>query len=187
MGQSKNAFFDSREADHADTLPVVAKRSIYNIRTEHLQLMQQIEDGFGEITPEIGAQLAISEKELQEKAVSYGYVIRQYDSEVDQIKQEMDRLKKMLDSKEKIKEELKERIKGAMIEFGITKIDHANLKLSIGTSKSVIVTEGAKIPKMFQVSKTTVTADKKALKIVLEAGQTFDGITLSENKNLQIK
>lgn len=167
--------------------PIVRKKSIYNISYDHQVLMQQIEDSEGEITPEIGEQLAINEKELQEKAVSYGYVMKQYDFEIDQINAEIERLGKLASQKTKIKEELKTRIADAMIKFNIQKIDHANLKLSFRKSNALVINQDAHIPVEYIKTKEVETIDKAGLKKAVEEGQEFEGIWIIENQNLQIK
>lgn len=181
----KEEFMETREQEYQ--LPVPRKKSIYNISYEHQLLMQEIEDNYGEITPEIGEQLAITEKELQEKAVSYGYVMKQYDFEIDQINKEVERLQKLAKSKEKIQSELKERISDAMIRFGIQKIDHANLKLSFRKSEQLVIDDDAKIPKKFIKKVTTEKTDNAAIKKAVQEGEKITGIRVITKQNLQIK
>jgi len=168
-------------------LPVPRKKSIYSISYDHQLLMQEIEDNEGEITPEIGDKLAINEKELQEKAVSYGYVMKQYDFEVAQIKSEIERLTALSKSKEAIKEQLKTRISDAMQKYNIQKIDHANLKLSFLKSDQIIIDEGAKIPKQFIKVKIVTTTDQAGLKKAIKEGEKFEGVRVMDKFNLQIK
>lgn len=165
----------------------LVKKSIYNIQNDHLILMQQIEDLEGLITPEIGEQLAINEKELQEKAVSYGYVIRQYDFEIDQISAEIARLSAISASKAKIKEELKSRISEAMLKFNIIKIDQSNLKLSFRKSDRLIIDDGAHIPTGYITTKEVETVDKAGLKKAIKEGAEFTGMWIDEVQHLQIK
>lgn len=164
-----------------------AKRSIYNISNDHLQLMQEIENLEGEITPEIAEALQINQAELQTKAVSYGYVMRQYDFEIDQINQEVARLNKLAQAKAKVKDELKTRISDAMKAYNIEKIDHANLKLSFRKSKVLVIDENAHIPVEYIKTKEVETVDKAGLKKAIDEGAEFTGIWIHENSSLQIK
>lgn len=167
--------------------PVQPKRSIYNIEYDHLQLMAQIEENEGEITDEISEQLELTLEEFETKAVSYGYVIRQYDFEIKQIKDEIERLSTISRRKEKSQEEIKARIHSAMIRFNVEKVDKNNLKLSFRKSQSLIIDEDAVIPSNYISIKEVETIDKKALKEAILEGSTFKGIYVSDNNNLQIK
>lgn len=185
MGATKAMVIDM--ANGEGIVPIPAKKSIYNIQNDHLMLMSQIEELEGEITPEIEEQLALTQEEFEEKAVSYGYVIRQYDFEIKQVQEEIERLSSICAKKSKIKEELKSRIHEAMIRFCIEKIEKNNLKLSFRKSKQLIIDEDAVIPSNYITIKEVESVDKKALKEAIEEGSVFKGIYVFENKNLQIK
>lgn len=163
------------------------KRSIYNIKNDYLVLMAEIEANEGELTPENEIALTINREQLEEKAVNYGYVMRQYDFEISQIEAEIERLSKMATAKTKIKENLKTRISDAMLSFKVTKIEMNNLSLSFRKSEELIVAEGTKIPKAFIKKKIVETVDKKGMKEAIKAGLKIKGAFISENQNLQIK
>ena len=188
MSASKAMFTEMQEQEvNEQRMPVLAKRSIYNISNDHLLLMQQIEDAEGEITEEMSASLAINEKELQAKAVSYGYIMRQYDYDIEQINQEVARLNKLSQAKVKVKEELKSRISDAMKAYNIEKIDHANLKLSFRKSKVLVIDDNAHIPVEYIKTKEVETVDKAGIKKAIEEGTEYSSIWIHENQNLQIK
>ena len=75
------------------------KKNLYQIKEEHLDVMRQIEENDGEITPEIEQALALTNEDFENKAVSYGYVIKSFVDNQDLIKQEIDRLKSLLERK----------------------------------------------------------------------------------------
>ncbi len=183
--KTKDMFMETRE--QGELVPVIRKKSIYNIQSDHLLLMQMIEDLEGEITPEISEQLAINKADLEEKAVSYGYVMRQYDFEVDQINQEITRLTKIAASKSKIKEELKSRISESMLYFNVDKIEMNNLKLSFRQSESLIIDEGAHIPVEYITTVETEKIDKAEIKKDVKAGKEMLGIWIQKKQNLQIR
>jgi hypothetical protein len=188
MGKSKEMFGEIRQQEQQaqyEQLPV--KKTIYNIHEDYMRLMSEIEYNEGEITPEINDKLAISKAELSEKAVSYGYVIRQYDFEIDQIKAEIERLSKIASRKDKIKADLKKRISDAMLSFNVLKIDQNNLSLSFSKSEVLIINAGAHIPVEYITTKNVETIDKKALKEAIKGGKEYLGIFIQENQNLQIK
>lgn len=168
-----------------ETLPT--KKSIYNIQEDYLRLMDEIEQAEGELTPELEQRLTINQVELETKSVGYGYVIRQFDAEVDQIDKEIERLSKLSSAKRKAQDGLKERIKDAMLRYGITKIQQNNLTLSFRKSEALFIDQGAHIPVEFITTKETEVVDKKGIKEAIKAGQEFVGIFIQENNNLQIK
>lgn len=168
-----------------ETLP--AKKSIYNIQEDYLRLMDEIEQAEGELSEELENRLTINQAELETKSVSYGYVIRQFDAEVDQINKEIERLTKLSSAKQKAQQGLKDRIKDAMLAHGITKIQQNNLTLSFRKSEQLIIDQGAHIPVEYISTKETEVIDKAGIKAAVKAGVEFTGIFIQENQNLQIK
>jgi hypothetical protein len=170
-----------------ETTPVLKKKSIYNIESEYIELMNKIEDAEGELSPELSQQLDITKAELEVKATNYGYLVMQLDTDTEQIDAEIKRLKAMKDAKARMQEELKTRVADAMKRFGIDKIEKNNLKLSFRKSSAISIAPDAKIPKQFLIVDLTPTVDKRALKTYVESGKKVKGVMVVENKSLQIK
>lgn len=168
-----------------DNLPT--KKSIYNIHEDYLRLMDEIEQAEGELSEDLDKRLTINKAELETKSVSYGYVIRQFDAEVEQISKEIERLSKLSAAKTKAQQGLKDRIKDAMLAHGITKIQQNNLTLSFRKSEQLIIDQGAHIPIEYISTKETEVVDKAGIKAAVKAGAEFIGIFIQENQNLQIK
>lgn len=166
---------------------LVRKKSIFNIQSEYIELMNQIEDNEGELTPELSAQLDITKAELEVKATSYCYLMKELSSDTAKIDAEINRLQALKSSKVKLQAQLEERVSQAMIRFGIDNIDKNNLKLSFRASKQLIIAEGAKIPKQFQIVKMNTVIDKAKLKAHIDSGKKVKGVSILEKKNLQIK
>lgn len=162
-------------------------KSIYHIQLDYLQLMDEIENNEGELTPELEQRLTITQNDLEDKCVNYGYLIRQFDHDIEQVKAEVSRLNKIAESKSKLQEQLKTRISDAMLGFKILKVQKNNLTLSFRRSEQLIVDQDAYVPAAFITTKEVETIDKKALKEAIKAGQEFEGIYIHENQNLQIK
>lgn len=186
MGKSKEIFMEQRE--YESTLPSApVKKTIYNIESEYMQLMSELENNEGEITPDIEARLQINKEDLEKKAVSYGYVIKQFDADMAQVQSEIERLTKIAQQKQTAQERLKTRISEAMKQFKVEKIQLNNLTLSFRKSESVVIDVDAKIPAKYLTKKVNTTIDKKGLKNAIKAGLKFKGISVKENDNLQIK
>ena len=77
-------------------LTISKLKSMYQIRVEHLSLMQMIEENEGELTPEIEQALMLSSEDFNEKALSYGLVVKHFDDEASIVEKEIERLSKIL-------------------------------------------------------------------------------------------
>lgn len=186
MGKMKELFLEEQQKEQFPQV-VVAKKSIYNIQAEYIELMDRIEDLGGELTPELSAQLDITKEQLESKATSYCYLSKQIDVDTAQIDAEISRLQALKSSKVKLQEQLHNRVSEAMKRFGIDNIDRNNLKLSFRSSKQLIIAEGTKIPKQFQIVKINTVVDKAKLKAHIDSGKKIKGVSILEKKNLQIK
>lgn len=161
-------------------------KSMYQIRVDHLTLMQMIEDNEGELTPEIEQALSLTQDEFNEKAVSYGLVVKHFDDEAAIVEKEIERLSKILSQSKKKKELFKQRLGEAMQQFGVEKIETPTLKLSFRKSESVEV-DPDQLPNNYMVEKVTYTPDKTKIKAAIKEGINVKGASLVTKQNLQIK
>lgn len=95
MGASKDLFMQTNENGGEAKISLPVKKSIFNIESEYLELMQEIEYAEGELTPELEERLTINKEDLEKKAVSYGYYIKTIDNDAVLVKTEIDRLQRM--------------------------------------------------------------------------------------------
>lgn len=163
------------------------EKSIYHIQNDHLQLMRVIEENEGEITPEIDDQLSLTKDEFEQKAVSYGYLMKHINDESVNIRNEIDRLNKILSAKDKLETELKKRVTDAMLNFGINKISLNNLTVSFRKSEVLVVEPETQIPSEYIKTKTTEYTDNAKMKADVKAGKVIPGVSILEKQNLQIK
>lgn len=161
--------------------------SLYNIREEHLQLISLIEENEGELTPELETALALTEMEFQQKAISYGYVIKKFDDNLSAIDAEIDRLSRLRDAASKKKELFRQRLSEAMQQFGYEKIETPLLKLSFRKSESVNIYNENDLPEQFIQRTILVTYPKTPIKEAIKAGADVPGAEIITKKNLQIK
>jgi len=163
------------------------KLTIYQIEKNYIQLAEELIDNGGELTPELSEALAITEEQLQNKAVAYSFVIKEMDGEVEIIENEIKRLQAMKKARENASERLKSNIKQAMQLFNIEEIKTPLVKINFRKSKSVSVDDVNALPKEYKTVTVEETANKKEIKAVLENGGTIIGCRIVENKNLQIR
>jgi CxxC motif-containing protein len=165
----------------------IQNKSLYNIRIDHLSLLQEIEENEGELTPELETALALTEEEFQDKAISYGFVIKTFDNDIDIIEAEMKRLYTLKEKAERRKELFKQRLSEAMQQFGVEKITTPLLKLSFRKSESVEITGDENIPEEYFDVKMVSTISKTRIKEAIKAGEIVKGAELVVKQNLQIK
>ena len=163
------------------------KLSLYNIEVEQLQLVEQLIELGGEITPEMEIALALNKENLETKGTNYGLIIKQIESECAVIDGEIERLSKLKKARNNSVDRLKNNLSVAMQIFGIEEIKTPILKISFSKSESTEIEDIKLIDKKFITTKVTESADKTAIKAAIKAGEIVVGATLKQNKNLQIK
>lgn len=161
--------------------------NIYQIQNEFQLIIAEVINNEGEITPELETALTINKEQLQSKAVDYSYVIKQLDSDCEQIDAELKRLQQLKKVRTNLAERLKNTISDAMNLYEVEKIETPLIKLSFRNSESVEITNESQLDPCFIVTKTITTPDKKAIKDAIKNGEVVTGATISYNKNLQIK
>lgn len=167
-------------------LPINSPLSLFAIMQEHLQLLDQIADADGEITPEVDAALQLNGEQMQAKCTSVAYMIKTVEYNTDILDKEIARLQVLKDKAAKAKEFLKQRLCEAMQLYGIERLDGGNIKLFFRKSEAVEVTNQAEIPEQFLEWKDPVVSKTK-IKEALKAGEEVPGAHLVTRQNLQIK
>lgn len=161
--------------------------NIFLIQNEYQLLINQIIEAEGEITPELETALTINKEQLQSKAIDYSYVIKQLDSDCEQIDAELKRLQQLKKVRINLADRLKDTISNAMNLYEVEKIETPLIKLSFRNSESVEITNEQQLDARFIVTKTVSSPDKKAIKDAIKSGVLVEGATISYNKNLQIR
>jgi predicted nuclease with TOPRIM domain len=146
-----------------------------------------LEDAGGDLTPELEQALQITEQELEVKAVNYARVCLALDSKVKSIDDEIKRLQDRKKKFEKSGEMLEERLKGAMDQFGLQRLESDLISLSFRKSESVEVFSPEVVPEQYYVEKTTKTVSKELIKAAIKEGCIVAGAKLVTKQNLQIK
>jgi hypothetical protein len=157
--------------------------NLYNIKSEYLAIAQELAEG--ELTPELEQALMITEANLQEKAINYGYVIKNFESEVDIIETEIKRLNALKKARVNAVEKLKTNISNAMQLFGILEVKAPTFKMNFRKSESIEIYEG--LSNEYITEKISYQPDKIAIKNAIKEGKIVNGAGIIINYNLQIK
>jgi len=160
-------------------------KSLYNIQAEYLQIADALAND--ELTPELENQLAINQQELQAKGMAYGYIIKDFEYDIDTIDAEIARLQALKNVRKNALDRLKQTLKGAMELYGIVELKSPTLKVNFRKSESVIIQDLSLIDDKFIRTKTTKEPDKTAIKQAIKDGEVVIGAELIINNNIQIK
>lgn len=161
--------------------------NLFNIQQQYLHIASELCANDGELTQELIDALEVNQEQLQEKAVNYGYVIKQLGHEVNAVNEEIKRLTDIKKRNEKAIERMETAISNAMQLYGIEKVDSSFLKLSFRKSESVEIVNEAQLAPEYLTTKTTTTPNKVAIKSAIQSGVEVEGAIIVTNKNLQIK
>ena len=134
--------------------------SLYELTTELKNIYKQIENG-EEFTEEMEKALVLTEQNLQEKAIDYGYVIKSLDDEMELFDKEIKRLTERKKQLARTQELLKDRLTFAMQEFGIEEMKGKTIKLSFRKSESVDVYNVDVLPEEFILKYNELQSQEK--------------------------
>ena len=161
--------------------------NIFKIKSEYQQIVTQLIENGGELTPELELAMQITKDNFHSKSESYGYCIREINYNKEIIEREIERLQKLNRSCNKTIDRLKDNIEMAMNTFEVDKIETPLIKISFRKSESVEVEDVNQLPNEYKVIKVTEAADKFKIKDAIKAGETIEGCYLKNNRNIQIR
>ena len=157
--------------------------TLYELNEKIMNFKWECDEETGEI---LNAD-ALDELELEfkEKIRNIGLYIKNLESDADQYeKAEKEFAQKKKSAKNKVdslKQYLSSNLNGATF-----KSDDGLLNISYRKSESLEIAEGTEVPLKYLVAQEP-KVDKVALKKAIKEGKTFNGITIIEKQNIQVK
>lgn len=161
-------------------------KSLYEINSTQVALINQIEALDGEITDEVNDLLVINQKDLTVKSIAYLEVIRSKKSMNKLIDAEIKRLTAAKKANENRIIQLKDNLLSAVNMFGEFKVGFQKFSKRISERVKVEDEDVNNLPSIYKVIKVTTTADKVALKKAIKRGEKIDGASIVEVSNLKI-
>lgn len=161
------------------------KQTLYEISEQYLEILNQVEEAEGELTPEMEKALELTQENLIEKAKGYDEFIAVKDAVNMRIDEEVKRLQAMKKRNNSLIDGLKGRLVSAVQLFGEFEVGLKTFGLR--KSQAVQVMDEELIPKEFKVTKVTTSVDKKAVKDFINGGGEIEGAELVTNFNLKVK
>ena len=95
--------------------------NIYEISRNYLQLIDELQEQGGELTPELENALKINKQDFENKAEAYCQIIINLNAEIDGLNNECVRLAEKRDRAKKAVERLKDNLTNAMLLFDCEK------------------------------------------------------------------
>ena len=161
------------------------KNTLYSIKNEYLELVNEIEELEGELTPELEYKLKINQSELSNKTIAYHSVILSKEAFNTTIDNEIKRLQSLKKQNNNVIDRLKNSLVSAIELYGDIKI--GTNTFSLRKSERVEVKDVNLLPKEFKTVKVTEQANKVEIKKALKLGQKIKNVYLREVFNLKIK
>ncbi len=159
--------------------------NLYDLTTELRAVQNQIEDGGGELTPDLEASLDGLTLDLSVKAVSIAKWVLNIHADEKAVQTEVDRLTAKKRGRVALQKRLKDYIRESMIAVGHKKIEAPAVTVRVQKNPpSAEIVSAEDIPADYQiVIPATTKIDKKKLLTDLKAGKDIPGARLVSGEN----
>lgn len=159
--------------------------TLYDIKNEYLEIVNEIELLEGELTPELEYKLKINQSDLNNKAIAYHSVILNKEAFNTTVDNEIKRLQGLKKQNNNVIDKLKNSLVSAIELYGDFTI--GTNTFSLRKSERVEVEDVNLLPKEFKTVKVTEQADKVEIKKALKLGQQIKNCYIRTVYNLKIK
>lgn len=159
--------------------------TLYEIKNEYLEIVNEIELLEGELTPELEYKLKINQSDLNNKAIAYHSVILNKEAFNTTVDNEIKRLQGLKKQNNNVIDKLKNSLVSAIELYGDFTIGTNTFTLR--KSERVEVEDVNLLPKEFKTVKVTEQADKVEIKKALKLGQQIKNCYIRTVYNLKIK
>jgi Mg2+ and Co2+ transporter CorA len=161
--------------------------NLYEIEIEYRETVNALIENGGALTPEIEASMAISLEMFEAKATAYALIIKELQSEDEQLENVIFELQRKRKSRQESINRLKERLLSAMQAFDRPKYKTLLFSMWIQESKSLKIIKEHAIPKEFQKKVTEIKILGAELKKAIQEGLETDCAVIETRDNLQIR
>lgn len=160
-------------------------KTLLNIRREYADILQDIEENEGELTPELEEALTIHAQELSAKRLAYVEFVGNLQSQNQRIDEEMKRLQQLRRRNAQVLEFLQKGLVEAVNEFGT--IRTGTHTIGMRQSDECVIEDADKIPDRFKTVKLDIQVDKLAVKRAIKSGEDVPGAYLQRNQHPVIR
>lgn len=114
----------------------MSNKNLLNITSEILEILEEVSELEGELTPELEFKLAINEAQLETKTNQYNWVINNLEGNNTAIDKEIARLKSLKDKNTKVADILKNKLLDTVLLLGVDRKGVKEIKLPTITLKT---------------------------------------------------
>lgn len=165
-------------------------KTLVQIMNESNNLMFELAEAGGELTPEIEAKITNNALMLSDKLDSYGYVIEAFKQRQVYAMERLKEWERMITLCEKAIDNLNARAVSALAdtESGEVHGKEFSFKLALNPI-SIVIEDESKVPGDFIITETkhSTRIDKKAIKDAIMAGQEVPGAKATRTERLMMK
>ena len=160
-------------------------KTLLNIRREYTDLLSRIEEGEGELTPEVEQALSISQQELAEKSLAYIEFIGNLQAQNERIDDEVKRLQHLKRQNTQLLNFLQKGLVHAVQEFGT--IRAGTHTIGLRHTEECVIEDAERVPDKFKTVRMDIQVDKLAVKRALRDGENVPGVHLQQNQHPVIR
>ncbi len=160
-------------------------KTLLNIRKEYTDLISQIEENEGELTPEMEQALAINRQELAEKSLAYVEFLGNLEAQNNRIDEEIRRLQQLKRHNQQMLTFLQKGLVRAVQEFGTVRA--GTYTIGVRQTEECVIEDSSRVPDKFKTVKMDVQVDKVAIKKALKEGEHVPGVHIQHNQHPVIR
>jgi hypothetical protein len=160
-------------------------KTLLNIRKEYTDLIHRIEDGEGELTPEMEQALSINRQELADKSLAYVEFIGSLETQNDRIDEEIKRLQHLKRQNNNLLAFLQKGLVQAVQEFGT--IRAGTHTIGLRNTEECVIEDAERVPDRFKTIRMDIQVDKLAIKRAIRDGEDVPGVHIQQNQHPIIK
>jgi hypothetical protein len=160
-------------------------KTLLNIRKEYTDLIHRIEEGEGELTPDMEQALSINRQELAEKSLAYVEFIGNLEAQNDRIDEEIKRLQHLRRQNNHLLTFLQKGLVQAVQEFGT--IRAGTHTIGLRHTEECVIEDAERVPDRFKTVRMDIQVDKLAVKRAIRDGENVPGVHIQQNQHPIIK
>lgn len=161
------------------------KESLRTLLVLSNQLVNELIENDGALTPELEEQLSKIELSIPAKIDAYSHLMDRLDTEADYWKEKADFYNAIVRACKNTKERIKENLKSAMIDADQKEVAGNNMKFQLRNSNPSLVLDESKIDQSYKMQVVEWVIDKKRIMEDLKNGIKVSGASLETSFSLR--
>lgn len=149
------------------------------------EIAEKIIEAEGELTPDLEIELDLSDVAVSKKIDSISFILDRLQSDTEHFKSQAQQYANAARSLENAQKYLKERMKTAMIQYNVTRIDGVDVYFRISKAKARLVVDEDKLPSNMLMEVIVYKPDNERIRETIIANNEVPGAHLEETYSLR--